>query len=533
MNSSSRALQLCGLILGLALVVALGWPDEGFWFLGDAARHANTGLFVAELLRELPRDPVAFALAYYARSPVIVPLMYPPAFHLLEGLAFLVLPPTPWVAKGLVLGFAAMAAAYAMAWGRRWLAPQAGWAGLLLLLMPGVALYANGVLLNLPATALGLGALYHLRDGLETGRRSAWIAFAALSVAAVLTYYPAVLGIGVALAWTLAARRWRGARRLVLLLLVLLAVTGLLAASLPVHLARNLPAPGLLLAPERWLFYGQALQELAGLPLLVAALAGLAGASLQPAWRSEAGRLALGLGVILLCLVPLPARDVRYALLATPLLAWSALLLPLSLLPSVAARWQGPAISGGVLGLLLAALPGCLAVEVPVVMGFESAATYLAQQGPHDTVMYDGRHEAVFGFHLRAADPARQRRLVLAEQVFNRRSQDRDFTRRNQALAETPEEVRKAWRESSGARWVLVEIRDESKLSATSRDLRTVLAGPDFEHVASFPLRTPATIRLDLYRARTDPLPVWGVDVHFPAVSNRVYRAVVPLPKRP
>lgn len=532
MTSSSRAPQLCGLLLGLMLVTLLGWQDEGFWFLGDAARHANTGLFVAELLRDMPRDPMAFSLAYYARSPVIVPLMYPPAFHLLEGLAFLVLPPSPWVAKGLVLGFAAMAAAYAMAWGRRWLAPQAGWAGLLLLLMPGVALYANGVLLNLPATALGLGALYHLRDGLETGRQRAWIAFALLSAAAVLTYYPAMLGIGVALAWTLLERRWRGARHLLLLLLALLGVTGLLLASLPVHLARNLPSPSLLLVPEHWQFYWQALRELAGLPLLLAALAGLVGASLLPARRSEAGRLALGLGVILLCLVPLPARDVRYALLATPLLAWAALLLPISLSQSLPTPWRRRSSTVGLLGLLLAALPGFLAVEVPVVMGFESAATYLAQHGPQGTVMYDGRHEAVFGFHLRAADPGRQRRLVLAEQVLNQRSQDKDFTRRNQALAQTPDEVRRAWHEVSGARWVLVEIRNESKLSSTSRDLRTVLAGPDFEFVASFPLRTPATVRLDLYRARVEPQPVLGVDVRFPTASNRVYRAVVPLPRR-
>ena len=53
--------QGLGLLAGLLLLVSLGWQDDGLWFLGDAARHANTGLFMADLLRDLPHDPVAFA----------------------------------------------------------------------------------------------------------------------------------------------------------------------------------------------------------------------------------------------------------------------------------------------------------------------------------------------------------------------------------------------------------------------------------------------------------------------------------------
>jgi hypothetical protein len=77
---------------------------------------AVNGLFWWDLVHALPRDPVAYAVRYYARYPVIAPVTYPPLFYLVEGLAFAAFGSSPYVAKSLVLVFAIVAGLYTMAW---------------------------------------------------------------------------------------------------------------------------------------------------------------------------------------------------------------------------------------------------------------------------------------------------------------------------------------------------------------------------------------------------------------------------------
>jgi len=66
--------------LALLIVAALNRQSDGLWFQGDAPRHAANGLFWWDLLTALPRDPIEYAVRYYARYPVIAPATYPPFF---------------------------------------------------------------------------------------------------------------------------------------------------------------------------------------------------------------------------------------------------------------------------------------------------------------------------------------------------------------------------------------------------------------------------------------------------------------------
>src|SRR5262245_43017275 len=77
--------QFLGVSLAWLYVIGLHLNNDGLWFVGDAARHAANGLFWGDFLRSLPVPPVEFALAYYARYPVINPTIHPPGFYLLEG----------------------------------------------------------------------------------------------------------------------------------------------------------------------------------------------------------------------------------------------------------------------------------------------------------------------------------------------------------------------------------------------------------------------------------------------------------------
>ena len=96
-------------------------------------------------MTSLPVNPLEFALRYYARYPVIQPAAYPPLFYLLQGAAFAVFGISPYVAKSLVLLFALVGGCYALAWLRRWVAEEAGWGSLLLMLQPAVIQLSHAI----------------------------------------------------------------------------------------------------------------------------------------------------------------------------------------------------------------------------------------------------------------------------------------------------------------------------------------------------------------------------------------------------
>ena len=136
----SRACQIAAVMMTFLAVAALHRHSDGLWFQGDAPRHAVNGLFWWDLVHSLPRDPLAYALRYYARYPVIAPVTYPPLFYLVEGLSFAAFGSSPYVAKSVVLVFAILAGLYTMAWARRWIGEPAGWAGAFLAFIPGICL---------------------------------------------------------------------------------------------------------------------------------------------------------------------------------------------------------------------------------------------------------------------------------------------------------------------------------------------------------------------------------------------------------
>ena len=111
--------QLLSVLLIWLYLWNLQLENDGLWYRGDAARHALNGLFWIDYLRAFTWDATGYALSYYARYPAIDPATRPPLFYLLEGVAFTLFGPSPYVAKGVVLCFALLAAVYLWAWMRR------------------------------------------------------------------------------------------------------------------------------------------------------------------------------------------------------------------------------------------------------------------------------------------------------------------------------------------------------------------------------------------------------------------------------
>jgi hypothetical protein len=320
---SSRALQFGALVIAFLVIAALHWHNDGLWFQGDAPRHAIDGFFWWDFLGAMPRDPIGYALSYYARYPVIAPATYPPLFALIEGVGYRIIAPSPYVARGFVLAFAIVAGAYVMAWLRRWIDASLGWAAAFLAFVPAFVLWSNAVMLNVPATALAVASLYHFRRALDGSDRTQ-LAFTALFLMAVaLTYYPAVSVLAVLMVW--AARRFRvsglHARSYAIAGVAVAAAAiplSLVVSLAPVHTARNLPTLAFLLSPATWTYYWRALPDVVGVPALMLGAAGCAAGLLHERWRTEALFVAAWIAVPILSMSVLPARDPRYILLVAP-----------------------------------------------------------------------------------------------------------------------------------------------------------------------------------------------------------------------
>jgi hypothetical protein len=527
----SRACQVAVVALAFLTIAALHRQNDGLWFQGDSPRHAMNGLFWWDLLTTLPRDPVEFAVRYYARYPAINPATYPPLFYFVEGLTFAAFGPSPQVAKFIVLLFGVMAGVYTMAWARRWIGPVAGWAGPFLAFMPGIVLWTNSVMLNIPAAALGLAVLYHFRRWSETARVTQLVLTLLFAAAVVLTYYQGGIVLCICAGW--AALRWREFRlnRRALWIaagaLCAIAPVAIAITLAPVQTARHLPTLALLTKSSTWTFYWTTLPDVTGRPALVAGVAGLIAGFFTARWRTDAAYLAIWITALIVGLSLLPAKDPRYVLLAAPAFVLAAAIGLAVAVPHLGARrpeWQAAALAAG----LAAGFWSAARVQVPQVSGFREIATYLQEQAPRDAVLYDGQYDGLFGFYVRASDPHFERRVALGSKLLYQDGPASTFTPVQKSNVASTQDVVNLLRTRSGCRWVAIEVT-RNPGSIGRRLLREAVARPEFELVRSFPITGAGERRVDLYRSVIAVDPIAAVDLGFPSFTNREFLHIVPI----
>ncbi|MGQ0633379.1 MAG: hypothetical protein ACT4QC_02115 [Planctomycetaceae bacterium] len=510
----NRKFAGCGLGWQTALVVA-AWvylcglfsDNDGLWLQGDAPRHALNGLFWKDFLLSGALDPRTYALRYFARYPAVCPNLYPPGFYFFEAAVFGVCGTSPFVAKGLVLAFALLAGLYTMAWLRRWIDPAAGGAAALLLLSPGLTTWSHAIMLNVPALAVGLAALYHARRTLElpAGNAARWHlnAAAAFSTLSIVIYPMTGLVVFVALAWLAAMGRWELlARRQTLCLFFISAVV---LAPLAYAVFRwapqqlNQARPHLVSFDDRWSwrYYFAALPRVLDGPMVVLAASGLLIGFLQRRWRQETICLSLWIGVCYVVLSLIWAKDARYLLLVCPALICLATIALVSLAEWISTRVP-KALPRVVLVSSLAVfilLEGWLAHGryIPSVSGLRDVAEFVRQIAPAEAVIYDGRHNGVFTYYTRAGDPNFRQQVVRGDRLLIA----------NQVRDSDPEAV-KAILAESGCRWVVVEFGTHSGKTPLTRTLRQVLQAGEFVRVRSFPMTgAEASLqRVDVFEVR-------------------------------
>ncbi len=204
------AIALGSILLMLLAQAIVYKPSEPFCN-NDETRHVMTGVFFRDVLHDFPlAHPRAYAIRYYLQYPALGFPLWPPMFHMVEGLFMAIFGTSMLVSKAWILGFAALACFYCFLL-VRWTHGEetAALAVPLLAFSPLFFELSHEVMLEIATLAFGLGATYHFVRFLDVQRRRDLFAAAALSSFAALTRFNAVYLLPVFLFLVIARRQWR------------------------------------------------------------------------------------------------------------------------------------------------------------------------------------------------------------------------------------------------------------------------------------------------------------------------------------
>lgn len=519
--------------------------NDGLWFQGDAPRHAINGFFWLDYLRDFTWDAKRYALAYYARYP---------ASHRSDVAAASVLS-VRWsglsVARFVTIrgqGLGALllldGCSHLLAWLREWLSAEAGWAAGLFLLLPGTVRWSHAVMLNLPALALGLAALYHARRWLELPDRRTYdfVLAAILTVLGILTYYPTGVVIFVIIIWMTIrgdCKRWVKTGTLLVIggcILILLPFTWLIAHWAPVQLEWVLPTASTIGSLSTRTFYPARILQIFNAYLLGLAGIGVVVGFADRRWRRETLILMSWVAVLYTVFTLLFAKDIRYALpVMVPLVCLSVIGVQ-GLCDGAVRRFRWPLTTAPrmviVVLLILLVCQAFLAAwyRVPAVRGYRELASFLKQLAPEEPVFYDGYYSGLFTFYVRAGDSQFQRRVVVGNKLLYAYALVPGW--RQQNFAGSPEEVIQILQRRGGCRWLAVEVTRHDPELLPMRHLREAVKTPAFQLVRSFPIDAPTVERVDVYQFQLPIVDVQEVDLPFPRLGQDVKYRLCPIPTR-
>lgn len=517
---SHAAAWIAALVLALGLAQSLAWQPSEPFFNNDETRHVMTGVFFRDLLLDLPLDRLRdYAVEYYLQYPALGLTVWPPLFHGVEGffmLAFGTSFPAARVLAGL---FAALASAYLFLLVRRTHGTLAAAVAVLLFgLSPMVFLLSRHVMLEMPALALMLAAVYHFVCYLDLERRRDLALTAAAAAAFALTRFDGPCLLLFFLLSLVVRRRLDVLRRrevwvagLAALASVVPVYVPMLAAFGKAHFLVTVqggadPGAGRSLLGAL-LFYPRHLAGQVGWAVVVPAVAGLLVAITSPARRRACWPYLALAAATYLTFTPLAELEKRHSIYWVPAFALFAV---------EGIRWLAgrlpPALAQSVLTAGLAALAVGLtlwqAVATPALYlrGYEAAARYVVANTRSSRFSFmDGFLNGGYIYQVRRHDPHRRHWVLRGDKLLygvlnDPRGGYQEYAGGEGAILDTlfrydPE-------------LIVVEQPQVAFDVPMARRLRQALAAhPErFERVESFPVESNhpafAGVRLDVYRSK-------------------------------
>lgn len=476
-------------LIGILTVPAI--LAGGFWWT-DETRHAMGGVFILDLVRDLPlADPMGYAMRYFAQYPALALNWYLPGFYAVEAVFFALFGVGEAVAHWTVIVFCALAASVWFAWTRR------GWGGAVALLatalflsVPAWNFWARSVMLEAPSVAMFIVIVWFFERYLDRPTLARAVT-TGLAVAAALLFkqtvallLPALFIYGLWSKHRAAMWRWQAVPAYVLAAAAI-AILALHAVKfgnlgLAATVGDNRTDLGLSASRwslERWLLYPRVLVSTWGWPLLILSTIG---ALLPP--KGDEPRLPLlyaWLGcwyVAMTLLLGAPGNAPRYTLYVFPVLAVFAAR------PAFVFRERRP-LQFAMIGVLTVAILfkayRSLEMPVPHVDGYREVAEFIHQTGTKSPILFAGKHDGSFIFHLRRLDDRRNDVVLRADKVLVSLAVHKYFGM--ESHVRSLDEIR-ALIDRYGVEFILVERPDIVKVKEFAM-LYELLQRPAFEKV--------------------------------------------------
>ena len=495
-NSAAMAWVASIAIVVVVALLFLQAPHGGAFYWSDAPRHALNGVFVKDLLADLPlNDPAGYAYRYYAQYPALTILFYPPLFYAISAPFYALLGVSHEVALFVVFLHYAAFGLGCFALARSWLSavPSLAFA-LLMVLLPEIAFWGRQVMLEIPAFAFLVWSAVALMRYVEHTRVGWLYLCAGLLVCALYTKI-SVAYVGLVYLVVLLQREGLGLFRnrhiYAVGLLCAVALLPLLVLTIKFGQANVQSVTGVADAVasrrslEAWLWYARQIPSQVGWGLAVLACLGVVYACLQTWRKSESVKAlpfwALWFVVGYLFFSSIDLKEARHSVFLLAAVVFVAVWFLNTLLPSTMATLA--------LCLVVTGTAATTVFDRPVfyVKGYAEAVDLIAKQAPRNSVvLFSGYRDGSFIFNMRAREDRRDLSVLRADKILLSVAVRRELGVEEKDLSEA--EIAQTLNDN-GVHYVVMQPGFWTDLEAMRRFER-VMATTQFEEVAR--IATPA-----------------------------------------
>jgi uncharacterized membrane protein len=417
------------LLLALALVVFLRELRLGeLHFNNDETRHAMTGVFFHDLIKDAPwRDLDGYTWHYYARYPALGIIAWPPFFYAVEALFYFALGITPVAGRLAIILFSLIGLIFWYKLVRRMYGTRIAFFGSLLFVTnPYILLYSKVIMLEIPSLALSVAAIYFFYTYLERNKKTHAYYWAISFTLAIMTKIHTIFLVPMFLLYVFVKKRWDIFKRREVLqgILIVALVTvpynifafKVQSGRLLSEVTRGSAIESPFLNWKGYLFYILHLPE-------------------------QLGWIVLMLSVLYVLLVLIGKQEYRtHSLFLIWILCCFALFFLIAQkAPRFTIYWIPPFLLFAVLfidrlpyyvkGLRLANLALSILSVVLVVQaisfkkeyvrGYEEAARFIVEHEPKNaTLFFHGYYDGNFLFHLRKYDPERKQIVLIGTKTL-------------------------------------------------------------------------------------------------------------------
>lgn len=495
-EASAATVWMAGLVIVVVALLFLHAPHGGAFYWSDAPRHALNGVFVKDLLLDLPLDdPTGYAYRYYAQYPALTILFYPPLFYAISAPFYALLGVSHETALFVVFLHYVAYGLGCFALARFWLSaiPSLAFA-LLMVLLPEVAFWGRQVMLEIPAFAFLVWSAVALLRYVRTSRAGWLYLCAGLLVCALYTKI-SVAYVGLVYLIVLLQREGLGLFRnkhvYAVALLSAVALIPLVVLTVKFGQANVQSVTGVAdtvasrLSLDAWIWYARQIPSQVGWVVTVLACLGLVYACLQT-WRKSETVKALPFWVMwfvvgYLFFSSIDLKEARHSVFLLAAVVFVAVWFLATLLPR---KW-----ATGALCLAVASTAATTVVDRPVfyVEGYAEAVDLIAKQAPRDSVvLFSGYRDGSFVFNMRTREDRRDLSVLRADKILLSVAVRRELGVEEKDLSES--EIAQTLNDN-GVHYVVMQPGFWTDLEAMRRFER-VMATPQFEEVAR--IATPA-----------------------------------------